>query len=233
MLLKRLEKKKMLKNKKIALLKSQKAVALVITIIMLAAMLMVSAGLYKSVEAGGAVVQNVSLREAGVQAAEKGITEAVTWLSANQGTLTANSKTNGYYAASPDVVVSDASSATKIDFTGNQTTSSTDNVVWDGSGNDYYSGKKLTDSVSGFNVAYIIHRLCSQTGSYDANSTIICSTSTTNSTAAGAGDIAESAEYGNYKITGNTRIAYRVTAKAWGPRGSASYIQTKVLVQYN
>ncbi len=221
------------KSANIRRLYKKDAIALPITLVMLAAMMLISAGLYRSVEATGVVVNNISLKEAGLQAAEQGIAEAVTWVGANQSALTTNNSAAGYYAAAPDIMVSDAAAATKIDFTGQQTTATADDVNWNGGGTNYYSAKKLSAKVSGFDVAYIIHRLCSTTGNYDANTTIVCSTAATTSSASANGDIAESSEYGNYKITGTTRIAYRVTAKAWGPKGSASYLQTKVLVQYN
>ena len=221
------------KNFKLIGYTAQKAIALPITLVMLLALLIIAAGLYRSVEANGSVVNNISLKEASLQAAENAVAEAVTWLGANQSSLTAHNSAAGYYASAPDIMVNDSITGTKIDFTGQQTTSTTDDVQWEGGGNTYYSAKLSPTSISGFKVSYIIHRLCSSAGAYEANSTIVCSTAATTSSASANGDIAESAEYGNYKITGTTRIAYRITAKAWGPNNSASYIQTKVLVQYN
>lgn len=220
-------------RQEISRLQSQKGVSLMITLIMLSAMLVIAAGLYSALDAGGAVSNNLSLKEAGIQAAEKGMAEAVSWLGANQSSLIANNGAAGYYAAAPDIMINDSATPTRIDFTGQQTTATNDDVNWNGSGTAYYGAKKLAAKVSGFDVSYIIHRLCSTPGAYDANSTIQCSTAATTSSVSANGDSAESSEYGNYRITGTTRIAYRITVKASGPRGSANYLQTKVLIQYN
>lgn len=207
----------------------QKGISLPMTLIMMVIMLLIGVAIYNSTESTGAVVNNISLKEAGVLASEAGINEAAQWLEDNFETLTENQVSNGYYAASPDILINDAASANLIDFTGIQTSSTTDDVNWEGGGANYYSAKKLTNKVSGFNVSYIIHRLCSQTGAYEASSNIVCSTSTGTSDG-GSGDLIEGSEYGSYKITGVTQIAYRITAKAWGPKDSSSYIQSIILL---
>jgi hypothetical protein len=82
---------------------------------------------------------------------------------------------------------------------------------------------------AGNKVAYIIQRMCDQTGAYVAGSTIQCATST--ATVSG-GSSQGSPSYGSYAITGKAMLYYRITTRTEGVRNTVSYVQSQVLIEY-
>lgn len=212
-------------------IKLQSGLSLLVTLIMLSALMMMSVGFYLLVDSTNSVSNNIALKQASMHAAEKGIDDAAKWLNANQINLTADNMNAGYYASSPDIGVDSTSPLVVIDYTGFTTPNiATDDIIWSGGSTNLYSGFKLLAKVGGFDVFYIIHRLCSGAGAFSTSTAISCATSAASMGAAGS--YSDGAEYGAYKITEKTRLVYRITARAVGPNNTSTFLQSKLLIEY-
>ena len=212
-------------------IKLQSGLSLVVTLIMLASMMMMSVGFYLLADSTNSVANSIALKQASMHAAEKGIDEAAKWLEANKTSLTTHNTAAGYYASSPDIVTDSTAATFVIDYTGFITPNvATDNVLWEGGNTSLYSAKKYATKVGGFDIAYVIHRLCSGPGVFNTTNAISCAT--TGVAANESGAFAEGSEYGSYKISEKTRIIYRITARALGPNRASTLLQSKVVIEY-
>jgi len=77
---------------------------------------------------------------------------------------------------------------------------------------------------SGYNVSYVIHRLCKQTGD-PTSITCVKQTVGAGSTASGTKG---AASFGTFAIQVPTNALYRITVRVVGPRNSVSYVQAVV-----
>jgi len=220
-----------IKNVKMKSIKFQSGITLITTLIMSVFILVISAGLYYIVESDVVSSSNLALKKGSLHATDVGANEAVQWLNTNKLTLGAHNLASGYYASSPDLPINESSVGQVIDFTGLTTPGTTaDDVAWDGGGANFFSARQLTGTVNGYNVSYIIHRLCSSTGQFVASSTMFCKVADGTSNNANA-TMNEGVEYGHHAISTKAMLVYRITVRAIGPKNSVSYIQTKALIE--
>jgi Tfp pilus assembly protein PilX len=198
----------------------QSGFVLVVTMVILVAMMLLGIGLFRSVDTSTQVANNLGFRQSAIASGDRGTETAITWMQANLGSLTADAPASGYYATEQ----------TGTDFTGKLTTSSADDVDWTGaSGSTRRAFAVTSTDAAGNKVAYIIQRMCDQTGAYVAGSTIQCATST--ATVSG-GSSQGSPSYGSYAITGKAMLYYRITTRTEGVRNTVSYVQSQVLIEY-
>ncbi len=194
----------------------QSGFVLVVTMVILVAMMLLGIGLFRSVDTSTQVANNLGFRQSAIASGDRGTEAAIDWMKVN--TLTADVPAAGYYATEQ----------TGTDFTGKLTTSTADDVDWTGtSGSTRRAFVVAGTDAAGNKVAFIIQRMCDQTGAYIAGSTIQCATNNASFT---GGSSQGSPSYGSYAITGKTMLYYRVTTRTEGVRNTVSYVQSQVLI---
>jgi type IV pilus assembly protein PilX len=188
---------------------------LAVVLILLVAMTLLAVGLTRITDTAIQVANNISFKQSTVSAADSAIEQAINTLRNTVADKTQNSPDHGYYATEQ----------TGRDFTGLATPGNpNDDVTWTGANSTQRA--KAGTAVAGNNVAYIIHRMCSQEGGLVANS---CATS---STAASSGGSKGGTAYGQQVISSKTQIYYRITVRTEGARNTVSYVQSMVLLEY-
>jgi Tfp pilus assembly protein PilX len=194
---------------------------MIVTLVILVAMTLLSIGLFRSVDTSTQVANNLGFRQSAIASGDRGVELAISWLQNNKAALTLDVPASGYYATEQ----------AGTDFTGQLTPGdATDDVSWTGdSGSSRRAYPVTTADAAGNKVAYIIQRMCDQTGAYIAGSSIQCAVSNTQVT---TGASQGSSSYGSYAITGKTMIYYRITSRTEGLRNTVSYVQTQVLIEY-
>ena len=181
----------------------QRGVSLFIALIALVLMSLGALALYRSIDTTTAVVGNIGFRERGVAIANTGIETAISWLGEHPSILNNHEAANGYYA-SKDYGFS---ATAKND---------TDALL----AFDWSKGAKLS-AIEGFDVYYVIHRLCDDEG---ATTAVPCETCGSSS-----GFGSSTGETKSLIATSGTRNAcYRITARAVGPRNVESIVQVIV-----
>lgn len=199
----------------------ERGFVLVLTLVILVAMTLLGITLVRSIDTSTLIAANLGFRKSAVMSGDRGTEAAIVWLQNNKASLINDVPAAGYYATEQ----------AGTDFTGKTTpASSTDDVSWIGASGSSRRAFVVTGAdAAGNQVAYIIQRMCDQTGSYVAGGTIQCATS---SPTVSTGGSQGSSSYGSYAITGKTMIYYRITTRTQGLRNTESFIQTQVLVEY-
>lgn len=189
----------------------QHGVVLIIALIVLVAMTLASIAMVRSIDTSTIIAGNLAFKQSAVASGDAGIEAAVTWLSANGDSLTADSAANGYYATSQD----------SLDLTAG-TTSTADDLNW----SDATKVKKLATDAAGNDVAYIIHRMCNSTGALNAST---CATEDGVLTGSSLGAARQMTTYqpGSWTVAAS-RGYYRITVRVAGPRNTISYVQAFV-----
>jgi type IV pilus assembly protein PilX len=201
----------------------QRGFILVLTLVILVAMTLLGITLVRSVDTSTLIATNLGFRQSALMSGDRGTEAAVLWLQNNTASLTSDASASGYYATEQS----------GTDFTGKTTpTNTADDVDWAGAaGSTRRAFVVAGTDVAGNQIAYIIHRMCDQAGSYAAGGTIQCATfSATSATTTGGSQ--GSSSYGSYAITGKTMIYYRITTRTQGVRNTESFVQTQVLLEY-
>lgn len=191
----------------------QRGVVLFISLIVLVAMSLAGIALMRSVDAGGMIAGNLAFRQNTVYVADLGVEAARAWLM-TQSTTTLYTDNGGdaYYATWQDTLDLIGNDPAKTDF------------LWP------TASKPVTASPyvppTGYNVRYVVHRLCQNSGDPTGSSAncmkVSGSAGTTASGTKGA------TAYGGGAITVPTSALYRVTVQVIGPRNAISYIQATV-----
>jgi Tfp pilus assembly protein PilX len=212
-------------------MKREKGFILFIALTMLALMTIIGVALVRAVDTTNEVATNIGFAQSALISGDSGLEAATGWLQNNPSLLNADSADEGYYARD----VERLAVSQMIDYTGSATPGDTsDDVDWDGSGSGPYKARKMDFSGSGIDtagnqVAYIIHRLCDNYGSPGASG-IRCArmslAATGGSSKSGAGG------YGGQAISTKTQVYYRVTTRAQGPRNTASFTQSTIVIEY-
>ncbi len=199
----------------------QRGFILVVTLVILVALTLVGLALVRSVDTSTLIANNLGFRQSALMSGDRGTEAAIVWLENNKALLTGDVPGAGYYATEQ----------AGTDFTGKTTPgNTTDDVSWTGAAASARRAFVVSGTdAAGNQVAYIIHRMCDQTGSYAAGGTIQCATS---SSAVSTGMSQGSSSYGSYAITGKTRIYYRITTRTLGVKNTESFVQTQVLIEY-
>jgi type IV pilus assembly protein PilX len=195
----------------------ERGVVLLIALIVLVAMTLAGLGMMRSIDTGTIVAGNIGFREAAVATADTGVESARTWLIANLASLDSDNAAMGYYSTRQD----------GLDFTGNKTEGGTDGVNWGGSDpTQTVAGYTVgTVDTSGNTVYYLIHRLCSITGSINAPGQT-CATVAVSST----GSSQSAPDYSSYGLAVKNQVYFRVTARVSGPKNTVSYVQAVLLM---
>ena len=195
----------------------QSGLALLVAMIVLVVMSVAGIALIRSVDTGVLVAGNLAFRQSAAHAGDSGIEAARTWLLANTGILTTDSTSNGYYA----------NSQAGVDLTGNQTTTTADNVAWDGTG--ISTPRCLSTDSAGNTVCFIIHRMCDT-----SDSTLDAATCTTKSGSKGGSGQGAIRQMGTYQEGSWSELTmfgyYRVTVRIAGPRNNVAFVQAFLVI---
>lgn len=204
---------------------AQRGAILIITLIVLVAMTLASIAMIRSVDTSTLIAGNLAFKQSATNSADAALTKAMDTLSL--GGAEQDNPAEGYYATSQD----------NLDITGNRTSVQSDDVPWD----DTSKVKVLPKDGAGNVVAYIVHRLCTNTGPIaGAGCSIDTVTGTGDDTnAPGTDSLGSAKQMQTYLGTGggsatpggsgSTLIAYyRITARVTGPKNNTSYVQAVV-----
>ena len=172
----------------------QQGAVLFLALIALVVMTMGALSMFRSVDSATGIAGNIGFRQQGLATTDIAIETAMTWL-ASGASLTADSAANGYYATQSAGLTND------------------DILTLDWSARAFHVGLQ-----NGYDLWYVIHRLCSQTGAPTQGS---CPDSGNTLTQESVSDQTQ-----GLSGSGGITPLYRITARAVGPRQSESMAQT-------
>jgi len=175
----------------------QQGVVLFIALIVLVAMSLAGVAMWRSIGTGVMIAGNIAIQRGAVTSSDAGIEAGRAWLMLQTPTVLNNTQPAGYVSNWNNIF-----DAATFDWTNQGTLVSTDDA--------------------GFEVRYVIHRLCSlaNSGHNAPNQQCLTITESTGSSGRGGGS------YGVQSLGGTVYIYYRITARALGPRNTVSYTQS-------
>lgn len=199
---------------------NQAGFSLAITLVMLLAMMLMGIVLVRTVDTTNQVANNITFKQAGLAAADTGVETAIAWLgnTANEAYLDNLDQSGlGYYGTT----------AGFVDFTGTVTPGDpNDDVDWWNQSAAGFGAQLLGAEVNHNKVAYVIHRLCTTAGTPSPTNCVVSSSSAgASGSSKGAGGFAAITPTAN-------EVAYRITTRSTGPKGTVSYVQTVVMKPY-
>ena len=178
---------------------AQRGVVLFISLIVLVAMTMAGIAMFRQIGSGVIIAGNIAFRENAASVGDLGVESARSWLVA-QGSATLQADvTPGYVSAWA------------------LTTFNPLTYTWSNSNSTLVT----SDDGTGNEVRYVIHRLCSITGSVNDPAQ-----SCTTVGSASAGGSKGGGSYGVLPLTNTTAPYFRATVRVTGPRNTVSYLQT-------
>lgn len=203
----------------------QRGMALLFSLLALAALSLAAVALIRSVETGSLVIGNLGFKQDATAAAAQGAESAITWLRANVGTnLHTDKATSGYYAASRDA----------LDVTGQGSTSATRAVVdWAGDSCDAYdnfgscvqASAELSLNGGANRARYLITRLCAAEG---APAAVDCAFPLHSATTSGGNKGVVDYKAGKAAVAVTTLQYYRIVVRAQSARGTVAFTETIV-----
>ncbi|WP_229261031.1 pilus assembly PilX family protein [Duganella levis] len=186
----------------------QRGIALPIILIMLTVMLVSSIYLLRASTSTTLTVNNLAYDAALSKEADLGVHAAFEWLSqpSTKALLVADSAANGYVA--------------------------TMNPMWTVSTPAFWTGSVTKDPVGGGSrVEYVIHRMCTFAGTYNATSPAnSCMLSAAKQGVAAAVALGSSLGQSSVVYDNQPQLHYVVTARIFGPRGGNVVVQSVVMM---
>jgi len=196
----------------------ERGAALLIALVVLVALTMAGIAMMRSVDTATLVAGNIGFRQSTINAADQGIQAAYGFVLPNRVSLAAqstNDPANGYTGVTPlgeapDWYLNPANAgwANAVSCSGTTNT----NVACD----SFATGGTSVDR-AGNNIAYVIHRLCDNTGNN-------CGQTQGNPSAGGGG--IDMSDPNHFPPPSSQH--FRVTVRVTGPRNSVAYVQTLV-----
>ena len=184
----------------------QRGVVLFIALIVLVAMALAGVAMMRSVDTTLGVAGNLAFKQAAVLSTDQGVSTAYVWINANPGAALQNDDPgNGYFAS----------------FVQDPPTGWFDLANW-GSGMLVNGG---TPDAAGNSIRYIVHRMCSSSGAYNAGGQECALYTPLLGAAAGS-----TQSVGSYQFQGNPQVYLRVTTRVDGPKNTVSITQTSILI---
>ena len=198
-----------------AVRRAQEGVVLFIALIVLVAMSLAGVALMRNVDTGTVIAGNLAFRQSAMHVADIGVEAGRNWLMNVSPMAT-------LYNDQPGIAGGAAYFANwgeNVDLLGNDVDPLKVDYNWN-------NAMVVTSPAppSGYEVRYVIHRLCKQTGD-PASITCVKQTGNTTSVASGTKG---AASFGVYAISVPTNALYRITVRVKGPRNSISYVQAVV-----
>ena len=207
----------------------QHGLSLIVVLVALVVMSFAAVALLRSSDTSTLVSGNLAFQRTALQSGDAGIEAAIEWLeSAGGAVLHDDDAANGYFATTADA----------CDLTGTRTPGNAkDDIDWIGAdpGNEcsMKARQTLRDGIAdGFDVRYVINRVCNAEGDPDAVFASDGVTPMTCSRVGGGtseGSTRSGASYGNVPLTGDAQTYYRITVRIAGPRNTVRYVQAAVV----
>lgn len=186
----------------------QRGVVLFIALIILVAMTLAGIAMFRQVGTGVIIAGNLAFRKNATSVADRGLEAARAWLVAQGGATLNTDQAPGYYACAINVGVNVCPQAGFDPTT----------FVW----SDANSIHVTPDDVTGNEVRYVIHRLCTLVaGGTGGPANTPCVTLGS----AGAGGSKGGGAYGVLPLSNTVQPYFRITSRAAGPRNTVSYVQ--------
>ena len=186
----------------------QSGVVLVVALIMLIAMTLAALALVRSVDTANIIAGNLSFQQAATHSGDRGVETAIAWIENNPGLTLSDSAASGYAANGLTAAPSKPA-----------------NETWDAYWTRVWAPRPAvtlaTDAVTGTTVAYVIDRLCANSGAATAGA--LCAESPIVGIAVGNAE-----EAGEKQIAAAAQVYYRITARVTGPRNTLSYVQAVI-----
>lgn len=187
----------------------QRGIALPIILIMLTVMLVSSIYLLRASTSTTLTVNNLAYDAAISKEADLGVHAAFEWLSqpSTKALLVADSAANGYVA--------------------------TMNPMWTVSTPAFWTGSVTKDPVGGGSrVEYVIHRMCTFAGTYNATSPAAnsCMLSAAKQGVAAPVALGSSLSQSSVIYDNQPQLHYVITARIFGPRGGNVVVQSVVMM---
>jgi type IV pilus assembly protein PilX len=183
-------------------LQYQRGAVLMVVLVALVAMLISVIALSRSMDTHQLVAGNLAFRNSTVHSSDAGVQGAVQWMLGTAGTnlLNSNAPNRGYFAviAEPNW---------------------DDEAFWSGCPTCLVNAA----DAAGNQVQWVIHRMCSAEGNYNAAGNS-CSLLAATSPAASGGSFSSDA----FNFTGTAQNYYRVTVRVLGPRNTSTLVQAFV-----
>lgn len=193
----------------------QQGVVMLIALTVLVAMSLAGVALIRSVDTAALISGNLSFKTAGLQAADRGTQQALSWLmttrDANVNQLYNNITTQGYFASRP---IPDPDWFDQDNWI--------DSVAVNGG---------LTD-IAGNKMSYVIHRMCTYAGSAPGD-TVAGNLNECPSyyPSKNKNQIeGQTRQVGGVKYEFSAQTYYRITTRVVGPRNNITITQTTVLM---
>ncbi len=214
----------------------QQGLALMVALIALVAMTMAGVALVRSIDTNALIAGNLAFRQSATLSAEQGIEAAIktlTGLSVSQREQDQEGK--GYFSTMQDAGLVDGKG---IDYTGNRTAPTEDNIRWQDQTGDAADGAVtpfcMNDlDAAGNRICYTIHRQCKNPGaSTDTNECIYDCGSRADGRSKGGHRLSATYalldEQSGEKECKTKLLFYKITVRAASPRGNSSYVQVFV-----
>ncbi len=215
----------------------EQGLALMVALIALVAMTMAGVALVRSIDTNALIAGNLAFRQSATLSAEQGIEAAIkTLASLSVSQREQDQESKGYFSTMQDAGLVDGKG---IDYTGNRTASTEDNIRWQDQTGDAADGAVKPFCMSnldaaGNRICYTIHRQCKNPGApTDTNQECIFECTDLGNRSGKGGDMV-SATYDHLKSPSGVDecekrlLFYKITVRAASPRGNSSYVQVFV-----
>jgi len=223
-------------------MRRDRGVALLFALLTLAALLLATLALVRSVDTSTQLLGNIGFKQDAIATADQATRQAINWLTLNSATLNSDIPAGGYYASTKELASDGVTVQPPVDVTGQQLPGGTANpnnrqlVDWDGNGcqsavNGTYNGCTLLPAsggtINGNSTSYVVFRQCSKAGDYILDSTISCTRPIGGSA---DGDASKSPDdYNKRRLPGGSGPPYyRVVVRVLGARNTVSFTETIV-----
>jgi len=219
--------------------RQQQGLALMVALIALVAMTLAGVALVRSIDTNALIAGNLAFRQSATMSAEQGIEAAIKTLQEiSPAQREQDQESKGYFSTMQDAGLVDGKG---IDYTGNRTAPTSDNIQWQDQTGDAQEGAVTPFCLAeldaaGNRICYIIHRQCKSPGSSTSGGLQECIFVPESNKGFGRSLSGEmvSATYDHQSDKGGTgmneerRLLYKITVRAASPRGNSSYIQAFV-----
>lgn len=204
-------------ERRILPIKKQGGLVLIMVLIVLVAMTLASIAMVRSIDTSALIAGNLAFKQSGISSGDAGVDAAISWLTANGASLTADSPVNGYYATSQDC----------LDLTGNGHIPNTCTSLSSFSWSDTSKVRTLSTDSAGNDVSYVIHRLCDEAGALRGDKCTVDEGVSQGGSSKGGTRPMLTYQPRSWDSVGN-RGYYRITVRIAGPRKNVSFVQAIV-----
>jgi len=213
---------------------AQRGVSLLFAMLTLAALMLTSLALVRSVDTNTLLLGNIGFKQDATATADQATRQAIAWLTTNSASLNTHASA-GYYASTLELAADGVTVTPPVDVTGRQQTSVNRQLIdWDNNSCKYATTGTYTTcsikstplpDINGNPASYVIFRLCSKPGAFPADTSISCATPLAGS--GGGTTSKEACDYKGCPITATSiQPYYRVVVRVQGARNTASFTET-------